>query len=300
MQKERVSVQKQTSFWDYRLTYAPFRFLEDPSVQPFHLAPNTPESGDIGELHYHDGLELGLCLSGSGVFIIDGDPLPFSAPCATILYPEQFHKARSGLQPSQWYFATFCPELLLSDLGAKASRELFSPKSVPPSLSIFGADTVPYLLIHQIITEMLERPPLFLECIRGLLQSLIITHSRMLTGSDPMPRRDRSRIGPVVSYISQHFREDLTIPVIAREFHITETTLRRWFWDAMEVTPLEYLHKVRLTAACSLLQTGELPVLEAALAVGYNSLSSFHRQFRRIYDCSPTEYLRRTAPSEAS
>ena len=83
MQKERVSVQKQTSFWDYRLTYAPFRFLEDPSVQPFHLAPNTPESGDIGELHYHDGLELGLCLSGSGVFIIDGDPLPFSAPCAT-------------------------------------------------------------------------------------------------------------------------------------------------------------------------------------------------------------------------
>ena len=52
--------------------------------------------------------------------------------------------------------------------------------------------------------------------------------------------------------------------------------------------------------ACSLLQTGELPVLEAALAVGYNSLSSFHRQFRRIYGCSPTEYLRRTAPSEAS
>ena len=51
MQKERVSVQKQTSFWDYRLTYAPFRFLEDPSVQPFHLAPNTPESGDIDELH---------------------------------------------------------------------------------------------------------------------------------------------------------------------------------------------------------------------------------------------------------
>ena len=63
---------------------------------------------------------------------------------------------------------------------------------------------------------------------------------------------------------------------------------------------MEYLHKVRLTAACSLLQTGELPVLEAALAVGYNSLSSFHRQFRRIYGCSPTEYLRRTAPSEAS
>ena len=67
-------MQKQTSFWDYRLTYAPFRFLEDPSVQPFHLAPNTPESGDIGELHYHDGLELGLCLSGSGVFTVPQSP----------------------------------------------------------------------------------------------------------------------------------------------------------------------------------------------------------------------------------
>ncbi len=293
MQKRVNFVQNRTSSWPYRLTYAPFRFLEDPSVQPFHLGANTPDPAAIDELHYHDGLELGLCLNGSGVFLVDGEPLPFSAPCATILYPGQFHKARSGLLPSQWYFATFCPELLLPDLGAKASRELFSPKSVPPELSLFGPDTLPYRLISQIVEEMRERPPLFLECIRGLLQALIIAHSRMLDRSEAPPRRDRRQVGPVVAYISEHYREDLTVPQIAQQFHVTETTLRRWFRDSMETTPLDYLHRVRLSAACSILRSGQLPVLDAAMAVGYNSLSSFHRQFRRTYGCSPTEYLRR-------
>ena len=184
-------MQKRTSSWPYRLTYAPFRFLEDPSVQPFHMNADSPNPAVIDELHYHDGLELGLCLDGSGVFIIDGEPIPFSAPCVTILYPGQYHKARSGLLPSRWYFATFCPELLLPALGAKTSRELFNPKSVPPELSLFGPDTVPYRLISQIIQEMRDRPPLFLECIRGLLQALIIAHSRMLDQSDAAPRRDR-------------------------------------------------------------------------------------------------------------
>lgn len=294
MQKRVISVQKRTSSWPYRLTYAPFRFLEDPSVQPFHMNADSPNPAVIDELHYHDGLELGLCLDGSGVFIIDGEPIPFSAPCVTILYPGQYHKARSGLLPSRWYFATFCPELLLPDLGAKTSRELFNPKSVPPELSLFGPDTVPYRLISQIIQEMRDRPPLFLECIRGLLQALIIAHSRMLDQSDAAPRRDRSQVGPVVAYISEHFREELTVPEIARQFHVTETTLRRWFRDAMETTPLDYLHRVRLSAACSILRSGQLPVLDTALAVGYNSLSSFHRQFQRAYGCSPTEYLRKT------
>ena len=31
-------MQKQSIPGEYRLTYAPFRFLEDATVQPFHLA----------------------------------------------------------------------------------------------------------------------------------------------------------------------------------------------------------------------------------------------------------------------
>ena len=284
-------MQKQSIPGEYRLTYAPFRFLEDATVQPFHLGTDSPALKDIEELHYHDGLELGICVEGSGIFIIDGEPLSFSAPCATIIYPQQFHKARSSLLPSRWYFATFCPELLLPDLEAGASRELFSLENVPPELSLFGPDSPLYWLADRIISEMRERPPLFLECIRGLLQALVITHSRMLEPAEDIPRRNRNRLGPVVSYISQHFREELTVPEIAEQFHVSETTLRRWFWEALRTTPLEYLHKVRLSAACSLIRSG-VPVLEAALTVGYNSLSSFHRQFRQAYGCSPTEYLR--------
>lgn len=75
---------------------------------------HCPHLRPIQDLHHHDAVEVGYCSSGAGIFLIDGAVCSFSAPCVTVLYPGQLHKARSlGEQRSQWMFITFREEAVL-------------------------------------------------------------------------------------------------------------------------------------------------------------------------------------------
>ena len=65
------------------------------------------------------------------------------------------------------------------------------------------------------------------------------------------------------------------------------------------MTPTEYVHCIRITAAASLLRTTARPITEIAFAVGYDSLSSFGRHFLSLHGCTPTEYRRAGAPDRA-
>ena len=64
----------------YPVEYSSFEklFQEDPGrlVIEYH----QPECQPIESLHHHDGVEVGYCESGSGVFFIDGQNLPFLRP----------------------------------------------------------------------------------------------------------------------------------------------------------------------------------------------------------------------------
>lgn len=71
----------------YRIEYAPFEDLFRDQPRLIHWAVNQPLPGAIQDLHHHDALEVGYCREGAGIFIIDGEVLPFSAPCATVIYP---------------------------------------------------------------------------------------------------------------------------------------------------------------------------------------------------------------------
>lgn len=279
-------MQNRSSCQRYPLQYAPFHFLEDIRLPPFFFMEYQLHASEIAALHCHDGLELGLCTEGSGTFIINGESLPFQAPCAVILYPHQYHRARSSCGSSRWYFATICPELLLPEPWGQEGAVWPGPESVEPESCILMEDTAIYRLVEQIIAELQMQKPQFQPCVGGLLQALLVLHRRMMPPEQPETVCRTEGLWPVVTYINHHFREELTVRGLARTFYISEATLRRWFWDGLRTTPLEYLHKVRIRAAYTMLQNG-VPVTEAASMAGYHSLSSFYRWFRRLYDRAP-------------
>jgi AraC-like DNA-binding protein len=54
------------------------------------------------------------------------------------------------------------------------------------------------------------------------------------------------------------------------------------------------LRQIRLDRAAELLRTGRCNVTEAALEVGYNSLSHFSTAFREMFRCCPGLYPLKT------
>ena len=58
----------------------------------------------------------------------------------------------------------------------------------------------------------------------------------------------------------------------------------------MKMTPLQYITKLRITNAKSLLETTSYNVTEIAQTVGYDNPLYFSRQFKKYTGVSPKEY----------
>ena len=80
---------------------------------------------------------------------------------------------------------------------------------------------------------------------------------------------------------------------LARAVGTTHTQLNRGFGNLYGTSVFGYLRKIRLEKARHFLEKGSMNVTEAALAVGYNSLSSFSRAFSAHFGLKPVSYLRK-------
>ena len=70
---------------------------------------------------------------------------------------------------------------------------------------------------------------------------------------------------------------------------MSTSTLRRKFYSALGYAPSDYAHRVRIGAATAMLLAENMSVLDVCSQVGYMSLSSFNRQFRKLTGESPRE-----------
>ena len=277
----------------YPVEYSSFEklFQEDPGrlVIEYH----QPECQPIESLHHHDGVEVGYCESGSGVFFIDGQNLPFSAPCVTVLYPGQLHKAYStGTEKGRWVFITFRPEAVFPRNSPATSQLPWKNAAAESALSTATEMT----LLGEALAEECRRAEAGRDdCLRGLLAALLIRHGRLPRQEAESREKSLSaleRLRPVLQYIDQHYTEELRAEELARQVFIHPATLRDWFWAGVGQTPMRYVHQVRISVACSLLRGTGRPITEVAEDVGYRSLSSFNRHFQEICGLSPTDYRR--------
>ena len=77
---------------------------------------------------------------------------------------------------------------------------------------------------------------------------------------------------------------------------LPERTFKRRFTQATGMSPLEYVHLLRLEEAKQMLEASEDPIEAIAVEVGYQDSSFFGRLFRRKVALSPAQYRRRFKP----
>ena len=77
---------------------------------------------------------------------------------------------------------------------------------------------------------------------------------------------------------------------MAAQCSLSEAHLRRKFKEYLNMSPNEYLTAVRIRQGCDLLNTTSCSMLEVALRVGYQSVSSFDRNFQKIVGMTPYQY----------
>lgn len=110
----------------------------------------------------------------------------------------------------------------------------------------------------------------------------------------------QKKFNEILTYINEHFSEDLTLEIIAKQFGFSKYYFSRLFSHYSSYHFCDYLTNRRIKAAEVLLGKSTMSITEIANHVGFNSLSTFSRVFkhkncnspsdyRRLYDCNPSE-----------
>src|SRR5262245_16891839 len=94
-------------------------------------------------------------------------------------------------------------------------------------------------------------------------------------------------------YLHAHHATPLTLDALARQASLSRYHFLRLFREAFGQTPHQYLIRVRLERAKTLLAAGNDPVTEVCFAVGFSSLGSFSTLFNQRVGCSPSGWRRR-------
>jgi|GEM_PF-3002134 len=114
-------------------------------------------------------------------------------------------------------------------------------------------------------------------------------------GAEAAPSETKSgavsaRIQEVIAFIDKNYAEDLTRDNIACAIHLSPEHLSRIFNAAMRMSLVEYLSKVRVSAAATLLAGTDRTVINIAYTTGFNSLRTFNRAFLKYTGLTPSNY----------
>lgn len=107
---------------------------------------------------------------------------------------------------------------------------------------------------------------------------------------DRQKRLARERVELVIAQLRQNLVEPLSLEELGRRVGCSPYHLSRTFSAEIGATISQYLRKLRMERAAELLQSGKYNVTEAALEVGYSSLSHFSQSFCQEMGCCPGLY----------
>jgi len=108
--------------------------------------------------------------------------------------------------------------------------------------------------------------------------------------SYPNFKTSTSSIAEVVDFITEHFAESISLSKAADMAAMSQTAFARNFQKFTGSKFSEFVTRVRIGQACSMLQATDLRVATICHEVGYNNLANFNRHFLKIKQMTPSNY----------
>jgi AraC-like DNA-binding protein len=155
------------------------------------------------------------------------------------------------------------------------------------------------------VADLLANPeaaaaPLVIASAGQLLAATTLATFPNTAFTDPSieDRRDASTqtLRRAVAFIDEHAADNISVADVAAAARVTTRAVQLAFRHHLDLTPMEYLRRVRLNHAHHDLMTADpahVTVTEVAYHWGFTSPSRFAALYRRAYGVAPSRTLRR-------
>jgi len=194
------------------------------------------------------------------------------------------------------------PQMPYLSMSLDLDRHLMAALAAKtPQPSQYNADTAMGAAVQALSPELLDAFLRMLELLdqpeqAKALGALIYQeiHYRLLT--TPFGHQLRllntvgsqtNKIDQVITWLRENYREILQVDQLAETLNIAPSTLYKYFKEVTSLSPLQYQKRLRLDEAQRLMLVEHYDVIQAALAVGYESANQFSREYKRLFGEPP-------------
>lgn len=278
-----------------------FRYYEIPQNEPclalLGEAWVRPYGDGMDCQHFHNYMEIGVCYDGTGIVELDEEIIPYQPNMFTII-PKNFpHNTESeNFSLNRWEYLYIDVEIFLRDIYE--DNHIYADDLISlinnRAWVIYTAEHPEMTgMIRSIMEEMRYKKEFYYESVQGLLFSLLMNIARMNRKVFNKVKKQSgggSQMTVALHHIGKHYAEDLKIGDLASVSHMSETHFRRVFQKTMNMTPSDYLNLVRVQMACELMKKSEDSMEMVAEKCGFQSVSTFNRNFKKIVGTTPYQW----------
>ncbi len=163
-------------------------------------------------------------------------------------------------------------------------------------LELCGLSPLPLLFSTECDRRIADSFSRFLECtektshlqkyeLACMLEQTLLSIADYLTGASTVRTFENS-----LHIMHTAYHSDIRVPELAKAENLSHSRYVELFRRQFGMSPMAYLIRLRMRAACSLLETTDIQVGRIANMVSYDDPHFFSKLFKKHIGISPTEY----------
>jgi AraC-like DNA-binding protein len=252
--------------------------------------------------HFHPHYQIFTVLEGSGTRFIGDDIRHFEAGDTVILGPNIPHLWRSDRAYFEgnvdlkthgivvYFTEDFLgepffqkPEMYpLCQLLEKTRRGL----DITGDTSEYVRNSLKKLAKNEGFGAILE----LLATLHQLSQSSEIAYITSVGYVNTHKVSETERMQKVHEYVMKHFKEEIRLQEVAALTNMSEAAFCRYFKSRTNKTFSDFVSEIRVGYVCKLLIEEKFSVTQICYESGFNTVSNFNRQFKKLTNKSPLQY----------
>lgn len=246
----------------------------------------TGVNDNMKKSHFHDYYELYYLEVGERYHVLNDELYLLHANELILFAPHVMHHSYGDEDvPFTRTLTYFVPEEIDNPLLAEL---------LPSKTGAYKLDSKHIKLIHPLLKHMLLEQSTYNafseEYIHNLLNLLLIEIVRL---NNKVAKSEKSnRIMKVVSYIHEHYNDNLTVELLATKAYLSPYYLCREFKKFSNSTIVQYINTTRIMNAQREILETDKSYTQISADTGFANVTHFNRVFKQILRMSPSEYKR--------
>ena len=262
---------------------------------------------DAGAMRWYEGIKIYYMLSGSAQIHIEKNGHTLSAE--DFLVVNAFEPHYVLMEEGSSMIELRIPLAIIERVSSAAGQTQFDCDSTRCTLGqkphLASIRRICANLFRAVYKGHMDNTAYIFSEVYALLDLLTNHFSRGRLTDAQNRKKNAEQLRSILSYINEHFRDDLSIHDVAQANYLTANYLSRYFQRMLGTTFTSYLTSLRLGSAYSELVSTSKTITQIALDNGFRSTNAFIKYFKDQYGDTPGKLRheieeRPTAPTQGT